>query len=59
MVVLTNSFRGSGQITPSDQTDPNPLNGWLYGGPGFKSRRPDELKHVKPLLADGVRGVID
>ena len=38
---------GSGKITPSDRTDINPLNGWLYGGPGFKSRRLDDLKAVK------------
>ena len=28
-------------------------------GPGFKSRRPDELNTVKPLLADGFREVRD
>ena len=28
-------------------------------GPGFKSRRPDKLKGIKPVLADGVREVGD
>ena len=28
-------------------------------GSGFKSRRPDDLKAVKPVLADGVRGTGD
>ena len=30
---------------------------WGGRGPGFKSRRPDELKTVKTVLADAVREV--
>ena len=33
---------------------------WARGGcAGAKSRRPDELKGIKPVLADGVREVRD
>ena len=46
---MADCFRGSGEITPSDRTDLNPLNGVFYRGPGFKSRRPDELKGVSGL----------
>ena len=47
------------QFLSSQRTAINPLNGLVYGGPGFKSRRPEELKGVQPVLADGVREVGD
>ena len=46
-IPIANCFRGTVEITPSDRTAINPLKEWVYGGPGLKSRRPDELKPVK------------
>ena len=37
----------------------NPPNCWVVRGPGFKSRRPNNLTAYKPVLVDGVREVGD
>ena len=39
-VVQSEVESGEGEITPLARTAINPLKGWLYRGPGFKSRRP-------------------